>query len=166
MQWSLQNIAKLKSSLEHVLRVHCKQRGAENVKARKNTKCWCKCFWLILSTKIENIWKQYLTKNLNHQHLRSLPHNDPMRHEVSPPISSSEATAGFVLRIHGRLGLEEPLDHGIVAVDGCEVQRCYASGAAARGQATGRTQTKGRENFGASKVKVLKIGATQNPLWT
>ena len=25
-------------------------------------------FWLILSTKIENIWKQYLTKNLNHQH--------------------------------------------------------------------------------------------------
>ena len=57
-----------------------------------------------------------------------------------PTKSSSEATAFVVLHIHGRLRLQEPLDHGIVAVGGCHVQRCVASGAAARGQATGRTQ--------------------------
>ena len=46
------------------------------------------------------------------------------------PKSSSEATAVFVLHIHGRLGLQEPRDHGVVAFAGCEVQRCVASRAA------------------------------------
>ena len=169
LQWSLQNIAKLKSSIEHVLSVHCNKRGAEIVKARKNTKV----FWLILSTKIENIWKQYLTKNLNHQHFvhfhtsssLTSPHNGiPRPHEVSPPISSSEATAPIVLCIHGRLRLQEPLDHGIMAHGSCLVQRCFASGAAARGQATGRTPRnegeKNSENILGSKVKVSEILAT------
>ena len=83
------------------------------------------------------------------------------------PKSSSEATAVFVLCIHGRLRLEEPLDHGIVALLSCEVQRCVASGAAARGQATGRTQPnegekKSQKILGTpKKVKVLEIVATQ-----
>ena len=109
----------------------------------------------------QNIVKTISTKKLNHQwtinifmHFRTIPRP----HEVSPPISSSEATAVFVLCIHGRLRLEEPLDHGIVAVPGCRAQRCYASGAAARGQATGRTQTERRgekfwENFGHLKSR-------------
>jgi len=90
-----------------------------------------------------------------------------MFHEVSPPISSSEATALQVLfRIHGRLRLEEPLDHGIVAFAGCLVQRCFASGAAARGQAAGRTLRNEGEKFsekilGTSVVEVLEIVATQ-----
>jgi len=88
-----------------------------------------------------------------------------MFREISSPISSSEATTVVVLCIHGRLRLEEPLDHGIMAFAGCPVQRCFASGAAARGQATGRTQqNEGRkfgENLGTSKVEVLEIVATQ-----
>ena len=40
---------------------------------------------------------------------------------------SSEATAIFVLCIHGRLGLEEPLDDHFVALQGCQMQRCFAS---------------------------------------
>ena len=176
LQWSLQNIAKLKSYIKHVLSVHCNKRGAENVKARKNTKV----FWLILSTKIENIWKQYLTKNLNHRHFVHLhisssftsPHNGiPRPQKVSPPISSSEATAVFVLRIDGRLRLQEPLDHGIVAVAGCPVQRCSASGAAARGQATGRTQRNEGEkisekNWAPQKAKFWKLWPLRNPPWT
>ena len=105
--------------------------------------------------------------SVNHQHLHSLPHNGiPRPHEVSPPISSSEATAGTVLHIHGRLRLQEPLDHGIVAKLSCLVQRCFASGAAARAQATDRTQRKEVEKksekiLGASKVEVLAFVATQ-----
>ena len=84
-----------------------------------------------------------------------------------PPKSSSEATALFTgLRIHRRLRLEEPLDHAIVAFVGCPVQRCCASGAAARSQATGRTQpNEGEQNsekiLCTSKVEVLEIVATQ-----
>ena len=81
-----------------------------------------------------------------------------------------EAMAVFVLRIHGRLRLEEPLDNRVAAVAGCIVQRCVASGAAARGggprQATGRTQQKeGEKNsekiLGTSKVEVLEFVSTQ-----
>ena len=78
------------------------------------------------------------TKHLNHQHFLYFTTIPCFR--GFPPKSSSEATALFALRIHGRLRLEEPLDHGIVAVLGCQMQRCFASGAAARGQAAGRTQ--------------------------
>ena len=145
------------------------KRGAENVKATKKQMLVQHVLWLILSTKTENY---IISKNLNHQHLHALPHNGiPRPHEVSPPISSPEATAFVVLHILGRLRLEEPLDHGIAAVEGCRVQRCFASGAAARGQATGRTQRnegeKNSENiWGTSKVEVLEIVATQNPPWT
>ena len=90
----------------------------------------------------------------------------PRPQGVSPPISSSEAMAVFALRIHGRLRLEEPLDHGIVASLGCQVQRCLASGAAARGQGHGQNPTERRgekfgENLGTSKVEVLESVATQ-----
>ena len=132
--------------INRILCVHCNKRGAENVKARKNTKCWCKCF---LAHSLHKNWQQYLPKNLNHQHL----HASWGFH----PKSSSEATAVFVLRIHGRIRLEKPLDHGIVAFGCCDVQRCPTSGAAARGQATGRTQRnegeKIRRKFGHLKSR-------------
>ena len=161
--------------------------GAENVKATKNTTCWCKMFFgrfspqkqktissyqknlnhqhfvhfltclkipqnvLARFPKCENNVHQKVEPSVNHQHLHSLPHNGiPRPHEVSPPISSSEATAvSVLLRIHGRLRLEEPLNHGFAAKLGCLVQRCVASGAAARGQAAGRTQrNEGEKNSG------------------
>lgn len=50
-----------------------------------------------------------------------------MPQKVSPK-SSSEATAIFVLGIHGGFGLEEPLDDCVVAVLGCYKQRCCTSG--------------------------------------
>ena len=61
------------------------------------------------------------------------------------PQSLSEATALVVFLIHGRLGLEEPLDNRIMAVYRCKVQWCVASGATARGQAAGRTEWKERK---------------------
>ena len=61
--------------------------------------------------------------------IHPLPHNDPIASGGFPQI-----LAFVVLRMHGRLGLEEPLDDPIVAVLGCKVQRCFASGAAAQGQ--------------------------------
>ena len=71
-----------------------------------------------------------------------------MLREIFSPISSSEATTVVVLCIHGCLRLEEPLDHGIVAFAGCQVQRCVASGATARGKPRAEPNgTKGR-NFG------------------
>ena len=42
---------------------------------------------------------------------------------------SSEATAIVVLRIHRCLGLEEPLHNPLCTFQGCEEQRCRASGA-------------------------------------
>ena len=45
------------------------------------------------------------------------------------PNPSSEATAIFGLRIHSRLGLEEPLNGRNVAVISCQMQRCPTSGA-------------------------------------
>ena len=61
----------------------------------------------------------------------------------------SEATAVVTMRIHRCLGLDEPLDDQLVAVAGCVVQRCLASGAAApwpspQGEPNG---TKGRKNY-------------------
>ena len=146
LQWSLKNITKLKSSIEHILSVHWNKRGAENVKATKKTpNVGANAFWLIFSTKTES--NTYPKKNLNHQHLHfTFPsQRNPMPQEVFPPKSSSEATAVFVLHIHGRLGLQEPLHHGIVAFPGCEVQRCPASGAAdPRRKPPGSTQRERR----------------------
>ena len=124
-------------------------------------------FWLILCTKTENniCQKNWTISEPSTSSFTSSQQN-PMFHEVSPPISSSEATTVVVLCIHGCLRLEEPLDHAIVAFVGCPVQRCCASGAAARSQATGRTQRNEGEklserNLGASKVEVLEIVTTQ-----
>ena len=97
---------------------------------------------------------------------------DPNASWGFPLESSSEATALFVLRMHRRLGLEEPLDDRSVPVEGCVVQRCFASGAAPPWpKPAGRTRRNGREekfweNFGTSKVKVLEIVATQTASWT
>ena len=53
----------------------------------------------------------------------------PLPQEGFPsPNPSSEAAAVFVLRFHGCLGLEKPLDDQLVAEVGCVVQRCAASG--------------------------------------
>ena len=117
-------------------------------------------------------WYTKSTKHLNHQHLHALHNGIRRPHEVSPPISSSEATAlEVILRMHGCLRLEEPLDHGIVASLGCQVQRCVASGAAARGQATGRNQPKEAEKksekiWAPQKSKFGKFWPLKNPPWT
>ena len=91
------------------------------------------------------------------------PHVEiPLPQEVFPSKSSPEATALFIPRIHGHLGLDEWLDDRVVAVLGCQMQRCFASGAVARGQAAEPNEHKGRkfwENFGASKVEVWKCMA-------
>ena len=85
----------------------------------KNTERWCKCF-----------------ETPSIQNADTAPTTWPIAsglRRVSPSNSSSEATAVFLLRIDRCLGLEKPLDNGIVAVPGCVMQRCLASGAAARG---------------------------------
>ena len=66
----------------------------------------------------------------NRSTFHPLPHvKIPLPQEGFPPKNpSSEATAVVHLRIHFRLGLDEPLDDHIVAVAGCKVQRCVASG--------------------------------------
>jgi len=92
-------------------------------------------FWLIvsmLSTKIENIHRK-LEKSTFHHFLTRIP----LPPEGFPLKSSPEATAANVLRIHGRLGLEKPLQDRNVAVLGCPMQRCPALGAAARRNARG-----------------------------
>ena len=79
----------------------------------------------------------------------------------NPLKSSSEATAVFVLCIHGCLRLEEPLDHGIVAFDGCPVQRCAASEPRPEAKPQAEPKRRGEkfsEIFGASKVEGCKLG--------
>ena len=78
-----------------------------------------------------------------------------------PFESSSEATAKFTLRIHGHLGLEEPLNHKIVAVRGCQMQRCFASRAEPPAEPKGTKRRNSWENFDTSEVKVLGIVDTQ-----
>ena len=114
--------------------------------------------------------KWSISKNLNHQHSIHFLTTFLLPHDIFPRKSSSEAAAVFVLRIHRCLGLEKPLDDLVVAVPGCAMQRCPASGATAQGPSpAGRTQRNRREeklweNFGTSKVEVLEIAATENPL--
>ena len=112
----------------------------------------------VLATNCENnIHQKIWTINIFIS--RSLHNGIPSLNRFSLPESSSEATAVFVLRIHGRLGLQEPLRHGVVAFEGCLVQRCFASGAAnPRRKPQGRTQTERRgekfwENFGYLKSR-------------
>ena len=136
-----------------------------------NTKHWCKCFDTLFQTNKTTSAKK-VEPSVNHQHLHALHNGIPRHHEVSPPISSFEATAIYVLRIHGRLRLEEPLCHGIVAFPGCQMQRCCASGAAAPRPSHGQNpnRTKGRRiserNFWApQKSKFWKFWPLKNPPW-
>jgi len=79
------------------------------------------------------------------------------------PNPSSEATAAVVdLRIYCCLGLEKPLQDRNVAVRGCVVQRCLASGAAApwpspQAEPNGPEGEKNSEKILASKIEVLEI---------
>ena len=121
----------------------------------------------------QKIVKTISTKNLNHQHLHALHNGIPRPHEVSPPISSFEATAVIVLRIHGRLRLEKPLDHGIAASASCQVQRCFASGAAAPRPSHRQKpkQNEGEKNlwekfWAPQKSKFWKLWPLKNPPWT
>ena len=96
------------------------------------------------------------TRKLNHPHFIHFVTTIPCLTKF-PSQSLSEATALVVLLIHGRLGLEEPFDDGIMAVLGCQKQLwCLASGAAAQGQLqTEPNGTKGRNIL--TKFVCLKI---------
>ncbi len=113
----------------------CKQGEAKNTEATKNTRC-----------KMYQKVKKYPLKTGS---------------GGFPPKSSSEATALFVLRIHGCLCLEKPLDDQKMTVLGCQMQRRFASGAAARPRARQNpTEPKGEklwENLGTSKWKFWKL---------
>ena len=170
LQWSLQNITKLYNYQNKIVNRTClvctlEQKGCRKRKGnQKNTHCWCKMVQVYFVWLSPQELKTISTKHLNHQHLHfTFPsQRNPMPQEVFPTKSSSEATAVFVLHIHGRLGLQEPLHHGNVAESGChDVQRCPASGAAnPRRKPQGRTQTersgeKVWENFGHLKSRSL-----------
>ena len=167
LQWSLQNIATLKSSLEHALSVT--KKGCRKRKNQQKTpNVGAKCF---LADSVHKSWISYCTKKFEPSTSSCTSQRNPMFHEISPPISSFEATASAVLRIHGCLRIEEPLGHGIVAFASCQVQRCLASGAAVRSQATGRTlRTKGRKIsekiWAPQKSKFWKLWPLINPPWT
>ena len=163
--WAWHSISRLKSLSQENSDPKCRNNIV--VFTNINTKHWCKC----LDTLSKKLWKQHPPKSWTISEPSTCSftssQRNPMFHEISPPISSSEATAVFVLCIHGRLRLQEPLDHGIVASLGCVVQRCSASGAAARSQATGRTQRNEGEKssqkiLGNSKVKFWKLLPLKN----
>ena len=107
---------------------------------------------------------QRTTPNIGANVLANFPINcENNIHQTLEPSTSSFHVPVFVLRIHGRLGLQEPLHHGVVAVAGCLVQRCSASGAREpEAEAAGQNPngTKGRKIsekiLGTSKVKVLE----------
>ena len=100
-----------------------------------------KCFGKTLSTKSD------VFKRLEPSTVHPRPHvKIPLPQEGFPPqILRPEATAVVSLRIHRCLGLDEPLDDGNVAVPGCELQRCLASGAAARGPQSPQAEPNGTE---------------------
>ena len=173
--WAWHSISRLKSLSQENSDPKCRN----NIVAftNNNTKHWCKC----LDTLSKQI-KQYPPKSgtISEPSTSSFTSSErnPKASWGFPTKSSSEATAISVLFIHGRLRLQEPLDHGITAFVGCQVQRCSASGATARDQATGRTQRnkgeklrreiwpnegekKSEKILGTSKVEVLEIVATQ-----
>ena len=98
-----------------------------------------------LSTKSHEAFK-----NLNHQQFIHFLLKDAIASKSFPlPNPFSEGTAVGVLRIHRRLGLDEPLEHYRLALESCEVQRRFASGAAARGPSPQAEPngTEGAKNF-------------------
>ena len=165
--WAWHSISRLKSLSQENSDPKCRNNIV--VFTNNNTKHLCK--WRF-PKKCENNIHQKVEPSVNHQHLHSLPHNGiPRPREVSPPISFSGATAHFVLRIHVRLRLEEPLDHRIAAEGSCVEQRCVASGAAARGKPPAEPNgTKGRkfwDKFWCLKSRSFwKFWPLKNPPWT
>ena len=162
--WGCHSISRLKSLIQRDTDPKCRNNIV--VFTNNNTKHWCKCF----DTLSKKLRKQYPPKSWTISEPSTSSFTSSQRNPKAswgfPTKNLLEAAAIYVLRIHGRLRLEEPLDHEIAAKLGCPVQRCLASGAAARGQATGRTQrNEGEKNsekiLGASKVEVLEIVATQ-----
>ena len=154
LQWSLQNTAKLKSSIENDLSVHS---GCRKHRRPENTQCWCN-FFGPLSQKSEEYPSKILIINMS-----PLPHNNPCLRRF-PQKFSSEATAVFVLGIHGRLGLEELLDHSIVAVFGCYKQRCCTSGPGPTNPQAKTNGTKGEnfQKFWAPRKSNPKLRPLQN----
>ena len=162
--WAWHSISRLKSLRQENSDPKCRNNIV--LFTNNNTKHWCKC----LDTLSKQI-KQYPPKSgtISEPSTSSCTsQRNPKASWDFPPISPSEAPAIFVLHIHGRLRLEESLDHGIVAKLGCQMQWCLASGAAARGQATGRTQRNGgekirREIWAPQKSKFSKLRPLKNP---
>ena len=153
------------------------KRGAENVKATKNTTCWCKCF---LADSLHKNWKHLKTisdKKLKPSTFRPLPHFVFIHF---PAQRNPKASWGFptniLLRGHGPVCSVHPRPPSPpgaagVASLGCQEQRCCASGAAARGQATGRTQPNEGEKFSKNFVHLKsqrfgKFWPLKNPPWT
>ena len=145
----------------------CKQRGAGNIKRMTKKKgCWCKS----LGTCFLELRKISAT-NLNHQHLHSHPHNDPM------PQDPQEVSRPILVRGHGPYcpahprppwppGAAQRPNRGLRGLPSAAV--CSLG---SRGPSPSRRQnpTKRRgeelwENLGTSKVEVLEIVATQNSL--
>ena len=134
----MQSIGKIKSSIESNSKVlflsstsRCKKQTSRKYKKSND---------MFILAHHQNFKKTISTKNSNHQQTNISPTSSPQSHASGgfPRKSSSEEmTIVVLLHIHGRLGLQELLNHGVVAGLGCEVQRCFASGAAARGQAAG-----------------------------
>ena len=158
--WAGHSISRLKSLI---------QRDSDP-KWRNNTKHWCKCFDT-LSTKL---WKQYPPKSWT---INIFMHFTTECHGIMrfpSPISSFEATAPVrPVASTARLRLQEPLDHGIVAVEGCQVQRRFASGAAVRRPSHGQNpnRNEGEKNiwekfWAPQKSKFWKLWPLINPPWT
>ena len=133
------SISKVKASIQKESNSRCRHSIVWITKNKTKYQCQ-----MVLAKHLPQ--KIKYRKNLNHQHSTRFLTTIPLPQEVFPSKSSSEATAEAVLRIHGRLGLEEPLDNHFVALQGCVVQRCFASGAAApRPKPAGRTEPRGEK---------------------
>ena len=166
MQWSLQNIAKLKSSLEHALSVHCNKNGCRKRKGNKKHQMLVQTkFWLILSTKTENnIYSYQKTWTINifihfttqSQGLMRFPHqillrgHGPTCWSLHPRPPSPRGAAGPRNRDRCRLRSAAVFRLGSRSPRPSHGQNPKER----RGENSNR-------NLGASKVEVLEIVATQ-----
>ena len=158
LRWACHSISRLKSLIQRDSNSKCRNnilvlRTTPNIGANVLANFPINCE--------NNIHQKIWTINIFIS--RSLHNGIPSLKRFFLPKSSSEATAVYVLCIHGGLGLQEPLRHGVVAFVGCVVQRCHASGAAdPRRKPQGRKQTERRgeklpiKKLGTSKVEVLE----------
>ena len=115
-----------------------------------------------------NVLAKHFRQKVKHSTFHPLLHvKIPLPQEGFPPqILRPEATAVFVLRIHRCLGLDEPLDDGNVAVLGCPMQRCDASGAAARGPRSPQAEPNGTEGEKNSEKILAPQKWKFRTLWT